>query len=139
MTARELLAYQIDHVGNQLRKTFEGLDGDHRDHRILPQAMTPREILAHLCEVYHACIEEAEGRRYEWGSWKTEDNSWENVKKEFFRMRELAMGAVVRAGDGFARKGYSFIVDHDAYHVGQMSLIRMSVDPAWDPYSLYSE
>ncbi|MFN8221317.1 MAG: hypothetical protein U0S12_14440 [Fimbriimonadales bacterium] len=135
MTIKDHLEHCIDDVGMQLGKVYEGLDEAHYDHRVCPQAMSPREILEHLCECYTAVITETSGGTHEWGSFSIEDKSAANLKAKLSELRGQAKRAALAASD--PKIGHAYIVSHDAYHVGQMALVRLNTDPNWNPYSLY--
>jgi hypothetical protein len=100
--------------------------------------MSPREQLAHLCEVYHAVAIEAEGGKYEWGTFKLASVSWDDLVAEMQRLRQVAVEAVLTKEDDKAlHVGTSYIVEHDHYHIGQLVALRLVADTEWDSYSLY--
>ena len=100
--------------------------------------MTARETLEHLCEVYQATVTESKGEKHPWGTYSIEDKSWSNLSSTMDRMRAQAVSDVTASEDDAALKSaVQFIVLHDAYHVGQLSLIRLEAEPSWDPYSIY--
>jgi uncharacterized damage-inducible protein DinB len=134
----DFLTHAIDEVGGQIDQVLNGLPSDHHDHRLTSKAMTPRETQLHLAEVYQAVITEAAGEKYEWGSFKVEDDSWENLWRLRHELRSQAKAALTQGADErLPRLALDYIVSHDAYHVGQMALLRMELDPNWDPYSIY--
>lgn len=139
MTANELLKKQIEDVSYQLSKVLEGVDESALDFKIGPTAMTIREIVEHLCEVYTAVETESKGASHEWGSFSIEDKSWSNLTVHFQALRAKALEIVEAAEDEKAILNASaFVVAHDYYHVGQIATLRLATDPAWDPYSIYN-
>ena len=140
MTGQELLAYQVDHMGYQLSKVFEGIKEEHLDHKACECMMSPRQAVEHLCEVYTAYTTEAAGGKHAWGSYSAGDKSWPDLWAECNRLRGQAVAAAKGAeGEKALTDAYAYIVAHDSYHVGQMATCRISSDPAWDPYSIYQE
>ncbi|MDR3692396.1 MAG: DinB family protein [Fimbriimonas sp.] len=139
MTARALLDKQIDDVTYQLTMVLEGVDEAHLDHKVVPTAMSIREQVEHLCEVYTALEEMSRGVSHEWGTYKVEDTSWPSLTALFKDLRAKAIVIVQTSDDEKTiMEGSGFIVNHDAYHVGQIALIRIAVDPSWNPYSIYN-
>jgi uncharacterized damage-inducible protein DinB len=138
MTCREYIAYEIDNSGFQLDKVLDGLKAEHLDHQLTDKAMTPREILLHLAEAYLAFVTETEGGKHEWGTFQPSDRGWEGVLKQFREQRAKAVAAAMSAQDDTQLKhAHDYIVAHDYYHVGQLALLRVQLDPNWDPYSIY--
>ena len=137
MLATELLSFQLDNVGNQLQKALDGITDSQCDHKVCSTAMTVRDMLEHLAECYHAMLEEAAGREHEWGNYSIGDKSLDNLMNVVFELREQACKAALTGDDARLKSGFSFIVEHDAYHLGQICLVRMETNPEWNPYSLY--
>ena len=138
MTASELMAFELDQVGNQLNKVFEGIQEGHQDHKVCDKSMTPKETLEHLCECYQAFITESQGGTHDWGSFSIEDKSWENLWSQFTSTRERAVRTAKGSDETrVLRSAFSYMVAHDAYHVGQMAACRIDTDPSWDAYSIY--
>jgi len=46
--------------------------------------------------------------------------------------------ALAMTSEEAAKASLDYVVIHDAYHVGQMALLRLEQEPGWDPYSLYA-
>lgn len=138
MTASELLAWQIDDVGNQILKTLENLPAEHRDARVVPGAMSPNDVIEHLCECYEAAAAVAEGRKHPWGSFAFVEETWDERLARWRELRSRAK-ALVTGGDDPKplTEGYEYIVGHDAYHVGQLCQLRLHLDPKWDSMSIY--
>jgi hypothetical protein len=138
MTAKELLAHQIDEAGFQLKMTFEGLSEEGFDHHACGSSMSPREMIEHLAEACQATIETAAGREYEWGSFSIEDKTGANLVAVWADLREKASAAVLAGeSEGSFKSGSAFLVEHDFYHVGQMATVRLSLDPDWNAYCIY--
>ncbi|HET6644713.1 MAG TPA: hypothetical protein VFG65_04360 [Fimbriimonadales bacterium] len=139
MTSQELIAYQCRDIGRQIEKATEGLDDSGWEYSS-GTARSPRQTLAHLCECYHALKVVAGGDEYEWGTLSYEDLLLDEVKGKFAIMRSEAVSIATQASDdAMLEKASSFIVAHDAYHLGQLCRTRMEFDPNWNPYSIYEE
>lgn len=136
MTIRDFQQHTMDDVGYQLDKVLEGMSDEHFDFKVCEAAMTPAEIIEHLCEAYQAIITETMGGTHEWGSFSIEDKSPANLKAQLKTMRARARQAALDSDN--PKLGHAYVTAHDAYHVGQLALIRLQTDSSWDPYSLYN-
>ncbi|MES1228276.1 MAG: hypothetical protein ABUL72_06355, partial [Armatimonadota bacterium] len=107
------------------------------DARSNPEAMTPREVVAHLADCYVAVTDEAAGKEHEWGATVVSDNASEALAQ----MIQLRHEAIAALGTMPLEKANStasnFIVLHDAYHVGQLATLRLHLG-GWDPMSIYN-
>jgi len=138
MNATEFLKHQLEDGLFQLEKCVEGLDEKGFDTRPAPNAMSPREIVEHLCECYVAFIASAEGREHSWGTYSIEDKSSANLMKTFRELRAQAAAMATDKSHGETLKhAHAYIVAHDNYHVGQLALARLTENPEWNPYSIY--
>ncbi len=136
----EHVRYAMDQTKLQLEKVFDGISEEHMDFKVSEQAMTPRETLLHLCDCYEAVKVGAAGGEYEWGSLAIEDKSTAGLLKMMASQREQATTvALDQSEEQAAMYGFNYIALHDAYHVGQMALVRMATDSNWNPYSIYGE
>lgn len=117
-----------------------GLSESAWDARVSPSSMSPREQIGHLSECYHAAMEMMAGREYAWGSWTTSESTSTGLMAQWQQMRDHAVGEALRedATPKARQSAIDYIVLHDAYHVGQLVLIRIETDPGFDPYSIYS-
>ena len=130
------------HTANyQMTKAFEGLSEERGDFdlRICPEARTAREILEHLCDCYQGYMDMSHGKQYEWGSFKAEGYSALKLLDIRNELRKKAESfALAHANDPkSAEFALGFLVLHETYHVGQMCLLHIKVDPNWNPYSIY--
>ena len=138
MTANELLRYEIDQVGFQIRACLDDMPEAGMDAPCGPGAMSPRDLLEHMCEAYVALIASCQGKKHEWGSFSVSDKSTDNLKSTYFTTREQAVEAVLAKDDDASIKhAYDFVVGHDNYHVGQFVLSRLQVQPDWNSYAIY--
>jgi hypothetical protein len=138
MTAAELLKDQLDDSGFQLSKVLEGMSEKCLDHKITTEAMTPREQVAHLCEAYEAFRVNSAGGKYEWGSYVAPSQDMAALKTEFEKKRgEAVAQAENNPTPETMKSACDFIVGHDFYHVGQMCLARLAIEPEWNCYSIY--
>jgi hypothetical protein len=137
MTAQELIAHQITDCGYQLERVFNGIDESTADLKVGPEAMSPRETAAHLIECCQAFLVEADGASYDWGSMQMEDTSWARLMDVLVDKRQEAAVKVANGDDRVLKLASSFLVIHDAYHIGQMAQLRIHHTEGWDPYSIY--
>jgi len=138
MTANELLNNQLNDVSYQIDQILAGVDEGDVDFKIAPTAMSIREQLEHLCEVYTAVEEGSRGVDHAWGEFSIEDKSWTNLTSLFASLRAQAIQIVSAAQDDKAiTDASSFMVGHEYYHIGQLASLRIATDSAFDPYSIY--
>jgi len=138
MTANELLIKQLEDVTFQLEKVLEGIDESTLDFKIAPTAMTIRDQVEHLCEVYTAVEEESRGLSHAWGEFSIDDKSWSNLTEQFKALRSKSLEIVSAAEDDKGLLSASaFMVGHEYYHIGQLASLRIATDSAWDPFSIY--
>lgn len=138
MTQIELLETQMRDVGTQLDNAFKGMTEAGYDCKPSASAMTPREQLTHLGECYQAVVDQLEGKKHEWGTYKPVATEWSALQAEVMDLRTKAVAGVLKDGSDDALKaGSAFVVGHDNYHVGQLCICRMESDSGWDPYSIY--
>lgn len=139
MTAHGFISYQLRDGRHQIEKCYEGLDEAGFDVRPAPHAMSPREILEHLCECHQAFLDSLEGKKFSWGEYVLEDRSAAGLRQKFAELRAAAEAAIDKNPDETTLKyAHAYLVAHDAYHVGQLALSRLAQDPGWDPYSIYA-
>lgn len=138
MTASQTLLEQLNATAYQVEKVFEGLAEGLYDHRTTTSAMTPAETLEHLAECCVAYLSSLKGEEHQWGTFSIENKSPEVLKATFWKLRsDAAAEAAVQTDDNNIRSAFSFLVLHEAYHVGQMAQMRIACDPDWNPYSIY--
>jgi hypothetical protein len=138
MTATDLIKDQLDDSGYQLAKVIDGMPESGFDHKLTDIAMTPREQIAHLCEAYECFSVNAGGGKYEWGTYTAETGDTAALTVEFSKQRQKAVSAALSdASDEKIKLANDYIVGHDYYHVGQMCLSRLAVQPDWDSYTIY--
>jgi uncharacterized damage-inducible protein DinB len=137
MTSLELFAMQAEDAGYQLGKCLEGMSETQLDARLAEGLMTPREMVAHLAECYHAVTVEAGGAKYQWGTYSVPSLQTTDLLGTFRSLRSAALQALAEKGEDGLKQGCAFIVGHDYYHVGQLVANRIAADPSWDSYSIY--
>jgi hypothetical protein len=137
MTAQELLQYEIDGVGFQLHAIIDTMPSSVQDEKLTDGGMSPKEMLGHVAEAYHATCAHCKGETHEWGSYSVGDQTWDGLLKNFWTERDAAAKAALGGDEKAVKAGYDYIVSHDSYHVGQLALLRMKHDSTWDPYSIY--
>jgi uncharacterized damage-inducible protein DinB len=136
MTTSELIKFECDAVGFQVEKVFEGLSDADYSVKTIPVAMSAAETLVHLCECYVAFAKHIAGEKHEWGTFVIADPSPSNLRDAWKSHRAEAVTLATTSND-HAKLVHEFIIAHDAYHVGQMALLRLSLDESWDAYSIY--
>lgn len=138
MTGKELLQYQLNTVGHQINKCIEGLDESQVDAKANEQSMSAKETLIHLTECYLASQAALRGEDYAWGSYQAPDSSWAAVLGAFQSTRGNTVHQVIEStSDKALRIGTDYMALHDAYHVGQMVTLRLTLTPDWNSYSIY--
>ncbi|HRF58400.1 MAG TPA: hypothetical protein PLH94_00635 [Fimbriimonadaceae bacterium] len=137
MTGFDITRKALDDSGKQITKIFEGLPVNLRDAKVTPQAMSPREIVQHLAECYTALKKHAAGQEHEWGTFQLGIADFDAAYAATMALRAEAV-ALAMTSEEAAKASLDYVVIHDAYHVGQMALLRLEQEPGWDPYSLYA-
>ncbi len=138
MNATDLLKDQLDDAGYQLSKVLEGMPEQAMDKKLTAGSMSPREQVGHLCEAYEAFKVNAGGGKYEWGSYAPSSTATPALIKEFQSQRSKAVDqALANPSPETIKHAHEYIVGHDYYHVGQMCLARLDVQPEWDCYAIY--
>jgi uncharacterized damage-inducible protein DinB len=134
----DVLKAALDATGNHLSKCLDGLPETAMDARAAPDGMTAREILEHLCECYDAYSVISEGKEYAWGSYKAPSHQTAALLENWRESRDKAVAKGLASKEPKAREdAVHYIAIHDAYHVGQLCLIRLAAEPGWDAYSIY--
>lgn len=137
MTVAELVAYEVDNTGFQLRQTLAGFPEAAMDTKLCPTGMTAKDMVEHLCEAYEAVLAEVAGKQHEWGSYSIPDKSWANIMSTFEATRQKAGQAVTSDDEKLAKLAHDYMVAHDAYHVGQLVLMRLEAEPDWNFLAIY--
>lgn len=132
----DYLTKQCDYVGRQVRSAVRDLSVEAWDSRSNACAMTPRETVTHLCDVYQYATAKAKGGEAKWNQYEAPSDS-QVMMEDFDRLRKTAVEACAASGDPYELLT-DYIIVHDAYHVGQLCTARIASEPAWDPYSIYS-
>ncbi|AIE87212.1 DinB family protein [Fimbriimonas ginsengisoli] len=138
MTAEELVQSRIDEAGFQLAKAFEGATEEQLNDKPVSSMMSIREQAEHLCECYVAAEKLSRGESHDWGSYAAPSGSWEDLAAQFWALRDKAAKALITADtDTTLAEACAFLVEHDAYHVGQIAAIRIAQNAGWNAYSIY--
>lgn len=138
VTAKELLKYELDQAGKQIEACLDGMPEAGYSAKCSQNGMTTIEILEHFCEAYTALAAACQGEKYEWGSFAIEDKSAANVTGVFRELRAKAVDACLKGDDDASlQHAYDYVVGHDNYHVGQLVLLRLQVQPDWNSYAIY--
>lgn len=138
MNASELLDHALKASGFQAAKVFEAMPESLYDAKLGPEAMSPRETLAHLTECYHAVLAALDDKPYEWGSYVPPSTAWPDMVAVFTACRAQAASACLASANPAAPKvAMDYMVQHDCYHVGQIAQLRIHQEPGWNAYSIY--
>jgi uncharacterized damage-inducible protein DinB len=136
--ADDPLKAALDATTHQLTHCFDGIPEAALDARLTPSGLSPRQILEHLAEAYEAYLAICDGGKWNWGSYKAKDQSAEALKSNWKSVRERAVARALSSDDPEVRENaIHYIALHDAYHVGQLVQIRLSVDPEWNADGIY--
>lgn len=140
MTAKEYMKSLIDDAEFQLRKAIEGLTDDRFDAKATEAMMSTREVIVHLAEAYTATLAHLAGVKHEWGKFQLTSETWDAQVSEAFALRDQAVNALLSASDeaDALKTGHLYIIAHDFYHVGQLCSSRITLEPAWDAFSIYN-
>ena len=140
MDGKSLLDSSISGAGTQLTRTLAGLTDEALDFRAHPSAMSLREQLVHLSECYLAMEAEVKGQEYDWGSYKSDLTTVNELVADLFARRRVATDIALSNEEPAAMlTAVSFLVLHDAYHVGQLCLLRQAFDPEWSSFAIYQD
>jgi uncharacterized damage-inducible protein DinB len=137
MDALALTLWTLEDSGNQWFRALDGLTGEGWN-ASAGGSMTPAEMLVHLTDCCHAFLAAKDGKEYDWGSYQPTDTDPAALLATFKATREHCIEALKAWNDekGFqAAMGYLAL--HESYHVGQLCLVRLALDPYWPPYSIY--
>jgi uncharacterized damage-inducible protein DinB len=138
VTSQQLIGFELDNVGYQVRQVLEGFKPEYYEHRAWASAISPRETLNHLAEAYQAFITTSEGGKHNWGTFNLKGSTWDERLAEWSDLRNRACEIATSSNDGEVHKhAFEYIVAHDSYHVGQLAACRIEIDPSWDPFSIY--
>lgn len=137
MTAKELIKSIVDNAGFQLAQCVEGVDEAHADLKLHADSMSFRVTFAHLIECCHAALEHAEGRDYEWGTFKPQSAALAPLVEEWRAIRARATEVLVSDDEKLIKLAADYIGGHDYYHVGQLVTLRLSFEPTWNSYAIY--
>lgn len=136
MDANQLIRWQLDEAGHQVTQVFAGIQPGHWDAKPTEDGMSLRESLVHLADCYVAALAKSKGEEPKWGSTVLSDEA-DAAVAELHAHRTAAVEAFLSpGGEESLRHATEYIVLHDAYHVGQVALVRMRLG-GWEPYSIY--
>jgi len=139
MNTHEFTETAMASAGRQLEQVLAGLKEEHSDVKVASVASSARETLEHLVDCYVNTPAAVEGKEPQWGSYTIEDKSLANLLKLCAELRAKAVQKILTAPeDKVGELALNYIILHDAYHVGQLALLRMQTDASWDPYSIYA-
>lgn len=139
MNAQELLEAQLKDIFGQVSAVYKDISESSMDHKSCPSAMTPREMLEHLCECCVAVSTHASGEKYSWGSYSAPDKTTKGLWNEYAGLRAKAVQDALGLGtDEGLNLASNYLVLHEPYHVGQVVTSRLESEPTWDADSMYA-
>lgn len=138
MDARTLALDTFDKTLRQFLAAVEGFPAAAAEAKLTEQGMTAREMALHMAECRAAIVAGVEGRDHEWGSFQPAEG--ETAEAGLKRLHDEAKAAAAAAVDAeaAAKMVMDFGTMHDAYHVGQIVLLRLQHEPEWDSYAIYA-
>lgn len=137
MDALALTLWTLEDSGNQLFKSLDGLTGDGWG-RSNGGSMTPKEMLVHMTDCCQAFLAARDGKEYDWGSYQATSTDPDQLLATLKADRAKCIEALQTWNDDKAlQAAMGYLALHEAYHVGQICLIRLAIDPEWPPYSIY--
>ena len=137
MTANEITSAVFHMTGSQVEGVLKDWPSDQWDARINDQTMSAKEVVAHLTECCLAFQKSAKGEQHEWGTYVPADTSVEGLLATM-RAERAACGAMLAsANDDQLKEAFMYIHTHDAYHVGQLVSLRLTLNPEWNSYAIY--
>ena len=108
MTTLDLLKFEIDEAGAQIERSIDGLGEADADYRVADHAMSFRELMIHLCDVYKAIPAQLAGAEYEWGSFAPPSTEWPALVETMKSMRLEAIKEVLADNDERLRQEPAF-------------------------------
>ena len=122
----------------QVTHAFAGLSGDQWDFKLTPASMTPAQMIAHLAECCVAAKEAIDGHPHEWGTYDASGMTPAEVMTDW-KTRRDAIVEVIKGieNETLLVEVLDFVPLHEAYHVGQMVLVQLALNPDWNAYSIY--
>ena len=138
MTHIDVVRVACDDAGKQFRNAVAGITPTGWNTKANDQGMTVAEMVGHCCECYVAFEKDLRGEAHEWGTFMTDMSSPETTMALWNELRDKAVNAaLVDGSDKAVRAALGYGALHDAYHVGQIVLARLSAEPDWNSYSIY--
>lgn len=138
MTAQELHAKILEINRFQLEQVVAGLPEDQAGAKANEHAMSASEAFVHMAECCAAFVKKAAGEEHEWGSYEGPGGGLAEAIECWRTERSAAISALEGASDAHVAEFVFFVTTHEPYHVGQLANLRLTLDSAWDPYSIYS-
>lgn len=139
MEASAVVLAQLEEVGGQLERCVEGLSAQNWSYSVNPHAMTAAQMFRHLSECCVAFQKSLSGDEHQWGSYTVDSDDPEEIMKIWKEERKKAVDglAAADATPEMLMNASHYLVMHDAYHVGQLVTLRLTINPQWDSYSIY--
>ena len=139
MSEKQRVLKSIDAMTNQLEKALSGLSDAEGDKKINDKLMSASETMAHLAECCVAFCTSANGGSHDWGTYDSGQTTLTGNMAKWKEERANAI-AILQGSDKPEDLDHAmdFMTIHDAYHVGQICALRLTLDPKWDAYVIYS-
>lgn len=122
-----------------MEASLKDLPAELEQTKLTPAAMSPMETAEHICHVYHAIMEVAKGATFDWSlPYSSGETTLAGRIAKFNAMHAQALEVIAaNPTDKVLEEALDFVSLHNAYHVGQICLLRMDKEEGWNPYSIY--
>jgi uncharacterized damage-inducible protein DinB len=138
MSLHESTLAGLKESGKQLGRSLEGVPEDAWNKKPLATTMSLREQVVHLCHAYTAVMEHLKNGSFDWSAPFTIPNINDEGLPGYLEIeRQRAVDGLTQSAEPQDEMALDYIVIHDAYHVGQIAVLRHAIDPEFDSYSLY--
>ncbi|MBS1710063.1 MAG: hypothetical protein JSS65_15235 [Armatimonadetes bacterium] len=138
MTTVDLCRSQCETTAKQLERVLDGMPASSVSFKLYDDFCSAQEVVAHLAECTVALFKSLKGESHGWGSHHMVAETAEGQMAEYRASRAAALEAAFADGsDSALQHVFSYIVLHDAYHVGQLCAVRAKLE-GWNTESIYA-
>lgn len=137
MTAIEAASALMNTAAGQVEGALKDWPADQWDARLNEHTMSAREQVIHLTECCLAFQKSLTGEEHSWGTYAPEDTSVDSILAAWREERAKCAAAIPTANDEQLKHAFDYIVLHDAYHVGQLVSLHLTLVPDWNSYAIY--
>lgn len=137
MDAITLAIHSVNAAAGQIERGLGGLEDKDWEMKINENTMSPRQMVGHLIECRIACIKSMKGQEHEWGTYSAEGDAAALMKQLRDETDHTLQQLAESPTDENIKHVMDFLALHDAYHVGQIVSLRLTLDPNWNSYVIY--